>query len=836
MTASGLEDLLATIYASNSVGHIMSGKAVSRAMRGHSLVETALGCLLMSEDHPDIANLTPESKEDQKEISPAEYMLDILQIYDRIIAETTFQVPENDIDSATQKLMLKMAQKREATKEARTSKLWFQYLDMVAILHQFIRAERTGDWDLHLKSLAAMLPYLAASGHNLYTKSICLYLQKMATLETDHPEVYAHFKRGLHVIRRSARFWAGHSTDLTIEQTLMRTLKSRGGLTRGKGMTEKQRTLWVASRPAYAEIDLQMQSLVGLRKFYNEQHVDASDSRVRRDCEDIKKLLAFLLEKNPFEPQLKSLRSISTGETAHHRVNVESTLKHGQAILEKMHGRTLSDFSFKRSDQSVTMASKNTKIDDAGLQGVQPELLFQRFMIVSRSMENTESAFKYELCSYPPALFETQFMMRKATKSALADAIWKWTTPIGVDQEEGGSICVLDGGSLLHRVSWTQGVKYEDIAKSYSNFVLKAYGQNGDASDVHVIFDGYISGHTTKDQTHLRRNKGQVGVAVNFTPVMMFQSKRELFLSNPENKQRMITLIVMELRKVGCHVVQAEADADLVIVQTALNLAQATAKSVTVIAEDTDILVLLLCHTTGEEIYFRSDIRRVKKEKRVWDIQATKSALGNTICDSILFSHAFLGCDTTSALFGIGKGITLNRKCNDKKLQELSQVFMSPRSEHDAITAAGEAAFILVYGGKEATNLDDFRYERFCQRAASSSTAVRPASLPPTRSAGKYHSLRVYNQVQQWIGTAKDAEEWGWELKDGILKPVMTDQSPAPPEILSMVKCGCKGDCTSTRCTCRKYELECSVACTECKGSACANSQIRIESDAEDDQ
>ena len=39
---------------------------------------------------------------------------------------------------------------RESCKKYRTANLWFQYMDMLAILRQFIRAERTGDWRLHL--------------------------------------------------------------------------------------------------------------------------------------------------------------------------------------------------------------------------------------------------------------------------------------------------------------------------------------------------------------------------------------------------------------------------------------------------------------------------------------------------------------------------------------------------------------------------------------------------------------------------------------------------------------------------------------------------------------
>ncbi len=116
-------------------------------------------------------------------------------------------------------------------KSSRTSALWVQYMNMIDILRKFIRAERTGNWELHLQAIQDMLPYMAASGHNSYTKSAMLYLQQMLNLKAQHPDVQQHFNKGLEVIRRSNRLWAGLSSDLIIEQVLMRSLKTSGGLT-----------------------------------------------------------------------------------------------------------------------------------------------------------------------------------------------------------------------------------------------------------------------------------------------------------------------------------------------------------------------------------------------------------------------------------------------------------------------------------------------------------------------------------------------------------------------------------------------------------------------------
>lgn len=121
-----------------------------------------------------------------------------------------------------------------------TGALWLQYMEMVNILRTFIKAERTANWKLHLQAVSEMLPYLASLGHNLYIKCTRLYLQSMSNLRDDHPAVCRDFVYGLHVVRRSDRLWAGLSTNLVIEQVLMRSLKTSWGLTRGRGFTEQQ--------------------------------------------------------------------------------------------------------------------------------------------------------------------------------------------------------------------------------------------------------------------------------------------------------------------------------------------------------------------------------------------------------------------------------------------------------------------------------------------------------------------------------------------------------------------------------------------------------------------
>ena len=80
------------------------------------------------------------------------------------------------------------------------------------------------------------------------------------------------------VIRRSDCYWAGLSSDLVIEQVLMRSMKTNGGLTRGRGMTEQQRLISL-SMPACGEVNRAMQELTTVSYNSGEQNKDITQAR-----------------------------------------------------------------------------------------------------------------------------------------------------------------------------------------------------------------------------------------------------------------------------------------------------------------------------------------------------------------------------------------------------------------------------------------------------------------------------------------------------------------------------------------------------------------------------
>ena len=114
---------------------------------------------------------------------------------------------------------------------------------------------------------------------------------------------------------------------------------------------------------------------------------------------------------------------------------------------------------------------------------------------------------------------------------------------------------------------------------------------------------------------------------------MKLQFREQEFLSIPGNKQRVID-VVARLQECGCviHHAAADADADVLIVK--MDIASAVKSNTVLIADDTDLLVLLCyhCKETAHQLILKAESKTSSDSKsgsRCWNIAATRSCLGD---------------------------------------------------------------------------------------------------------------------------------------------------------------------------------------------------------------
>ena len=256
MTGSGLEELFAEVYAEHSVIHMMSGKAFSRALCAHFLTESALMTLILT--------IIKEDENFDRSIINKFF----LELY--LASTTKQQLDENLNTPEFEKLSQAISDTRKLSKKSRTVKLWISYANYVATIKKFIIAERISNWELYLEAVTEMLNLLAATGDINYAKSARLYIQQMRELQQTDPWLFEKYTEGYHAVRQSDQFLSGLWSDLVIEQILLRSIKTRGGLIRGCGMSESVRHLWVLILNAFASIYQAMTDVSALNVNFSE--------------------------------------------------------------------------------------------------------------------------------------------------------------------------------------------------------------------------------------------------------------------------------------------------------------------------------------------------------------------------------------------------------------------------------------------------------------------------------------------------------------------------------------------------------------------------------------
>ena len=85
------------------------------------------------------------------------------------------------------------------------------------------------------------------------------------------------------------------------------------------------------------------------------------------------------------------------------------------------------ELSFRKKDQAVTIGTIGlVKIRDEVVL-IDPLPLFQRLFAAGDRCGVLPITFKYEMCSYPPALLKYLDVMRSANKASLADSLYSPT-------------------------------------------------------------------------------------------------------------------------------------------------------------------------------------------------------------------------------------------------------------------------------------------------------------------------------------------------------------------------------------------------------------------------
>ena len=357
-------------------------------------------------------------------------------------------------------------------------------------------------------------------------------------------------------------------------------------MTHGRGITESTLSKWVHAMPRCIPICNALEDFTAVHTSTSEQHKDLRASTEMRDNSDTIRFEQWLHVHSPFKEQVTDdLVSLVNGVVADGSVNCDDAIiSIGQRARSKMIGHPYGDITLHRKDKVNSLGSMKNTIKVRGEVVVNHDVLFNRITCVLNTSSELDNFIQYELAPQLPSLC-VDGQMRKGTKSALGKSLKALVTcqKVAPDDAE----YVVDGGHLLHAIIWSKPATYKDICEAYRDFVIQY-------RNVTVVFDGYDGPPSTKSAEHDRRARLGTSVDIIIDPSLPTTTPQKDFLTNGKNQTRLIHELTKVLNDAGVTVKQAEADADHLIVTTALEIASQNGKQVVVVGTDTDLLVMLI--------------------------------------------------------------------------------------------------------------------------------------------------------------------------------------------------------------------------------------------------
>ena len=509
VNGSGLADVWGEmgLLGPGAVELVLAGKAYNKAMRAHKLTLQALWRLLM----PSLLAFVAEAD------------ADCHACISRMAADDDSQtIPELITFLDQDKFRKLLADFVESRSDVVNFSFWWQYMDMVAILLQYTRAQRDGIWELHLYSFSLMLPYFKRYDHLNYARWGPVYLVEMHQL----PEpVLSEFKRGNFVVKISAHKFNQVDPDQAMEW-INGTGKKGGGIV---GITKTTSALcrWTLSfnlRSHIAELTHEMYSLY---RGNTDLHNEATKSRQKRDNDDESSLMSTFQGFSVFSSvsHPATLQNLVTKDLATEVIQesllrakrlgqqeVKKFVQDRLIVAEQCDKPYVSIYEPVRKNNAPTFATlyqvvKHTKDRDQKTVMKADRNVLRRLITsyeAGRSVD-LSSVLKHELLPVPVSLAEMNGTLRTGNKSELANVMTEdINCPETIQLHATSSFLIIDGQALVVALGKPDAaVTFGDLADTYVKSVLKA---GSEYHRIDVVFDRYRD-ETIKGTTRTRRSK-----------------------------------------------------------------------------------------------------------------------------------------------------------------------------------------------------------------------------------------------------------------------------------------------------------------------------------------
>ena len=285
-------------------------------------------------------------------------------------------------------------------------------------------------------------------------------------------------------------------------------------------------------------------------------------------------------------------------------------------------------------------AKKSIKIE--GTPVYDTELLYSRIIGLQQSRElDIRDILAYEPSAVPSALFDEYGNMRSSSKAILKN---KLQIEVSKRRTSSYDAVIIDGCALLWNIHWPATGTVEQYIKN----LITRLNDYLKRCCVYLIFDRYLT-RSTKSATRSNR----AGMNVSRRHVLKLQTplpSKDVVLKVTHNKTQLIKLIVQYLlghledndnelvitskepvpivlrnRKISKRdaLYNVHEEADVIIVNQLVYLADQGARNVLVVCDDTDVFILLIYFYCGKDLSCGVIMESPVPGRTVVDIKAT---------------------------------------------------------------------------------------------------------------------------------------------------------------------------------------------------------------------
>ena len=869
---AGLADVLveSNIVAAGSINGVIDGTHYNRAVRAHKIMYEALFRLQWE-------LFTNWLQEKNFTFIPHDFDV-TLEAINKLMEVTSREgiIALNTCDSTKRIYSLFIDFCRED--RGKMFRFWHSYMSMVNLLLSFIESSRVANWSLHISCIQQMIKWMFAYDHTNYARYLSIYVHDMYKLPHTHPDIHRALQSGECAVQRGVQPFAQIPVDQTIEQTINRSSKTKGGII-GFSLNKMAVQRWALTAHNRASIVENMKEMIGMNDVtsINQKHKENSEPRKQRDEKDINSVCDLLKANiNPFNPSDK-VNSLLSGIMASDNVvaDLENAYRLGESASEQFAQQRLLS---RQKDVFAPLPKLNLKTFSEMMKCSKMKFskkhivlksdrdLFSRMLVIAQNRSlDLQKIFQYSLGPLPWALSTTDGNLSRTEKSKLQSILEEnYSSSVASYPLPTESIgWVVDGMAMLHSLSRIPQT-FQGLANLVFDSLLKICNNS---SRIDFVTDQYPV-PSIKDFEHYQRSKDNPVIIriSNGNTKCPLQWTR--YISNCSNKSTLIEFLFQQWQgneyadKLNgrqlfvvhghqCHrlyefndsvtsdlvpeLCSSQEEADTRMILHCKHMAESGINKIIIKSVDTDVEVLA-CHFAQEipsTLYMQLG---TKQRTKLINISEISNNLGPNICSALPGLHAFTGCDTTSCFIGKGKQVPFNLIIgNPEHCRAMCLLGQSCTISLSDVDMQPFECFVCdIYKYPRCSDINRARYELFCSRNRQS------VQLPPTRDELRQHLKRANYQAAIWrkslqpMPSIPSPDGNGWKVQDGKLSIHWMDQSPAPNALLELISCGCKGVCAA-RCSCFKNNLPCTATCN-CTDICTNHSRLLTEhSDSDED-